>query len=199
MTILPPTIRNGLESVCNGRYVKANDKGEVSSDWFNKKTLILGYDKKNKRGDAEALFTFNMPSRKILGNVDTTVTLTIEAERIHAGLHSHLGPKMKKAVIEVNGNIVDYCWLIQKMPNGEDYGMRNVGPIPIDRVFLTRKNLTVSLKIEEDMAWDIDKVILNITTGMKKLTTLGGMIAGAVISVIIGLLPVVLEKILIPS
>lgn len=193
---LPPTVKYGLTAVCKGKFVKADDKGKVNEDWFHKKTLILGYDKDNVRGSAEANFLFHIPSKKKINIEDSTVMLMIETERIHGGLHSHLGPHEKSAVIEVNGEIVDKFWLIQKMPNGVDYGFRNVGPIPIDKSFLYNKYLKIILKIEEDMAWDIDKVILKITTGNKRLSVIGSMIAGAVISVIIGLLAVFLEQIL---
>ncbi len=193
---LPPIVKNGLTAVCKGNFVKANDKGKVNEDWFHRETLILGYDKNNVRGSAEANFLFRIPSKNKINIEDSTVSMMIEAERIHGGLHSHLGPNEKNAVIQVNEEIVDKFRLIQKMPNGVDYGYRNVGPIPIDKSFLHSKYLKIILKIEEDMAWDIDKVILKITSGNKRLSVTGSMIAGAVISVIIGLLAVFLEQIL---
>lgn len=194
---LPPIVRYGIDAKCTGNFVKSTNRGQVSEDWFHAKTLILGYNKNNERGRAEASFRFKLPRKKISRSEDTAIELMIEAERIHGGLHSQLGPKQRCAVIEANGEIIDDFWLIQQMPNGEDFGYKDVGPVSIDRNLLTNENLEVTLKIQEDMAWDIDKAIIMIAVLSKRLSVVGSMIAGAVISVIIGLIPVLLEQVIL--
>ena len=191
---LAPIIHRGIDGKCKGSFVKANDIGNVNKDWLHRNTLILGYDKANRRGGAEAKFTFEIPQKFINCNKDFTAKLLVEAERTHGGLHSHEGPKKKKAIIEVNGEIIDNFWLIQKMPNGEDFGYRNFGPIYIDKELVTGEKLDILLKIEDQMAWDIDRVIILFAIGKNRLTVVGSMIAGAVISVLIGLVPIILEQ-----
>jgi hypothetical protein len=134
-----------------------------------------------------------LPRNIFRRGVEVTASLAIEAERVHGGLHSHLGPKQKKAAIEANGQLIDEFWLIDRMPNGEDYGYHNFGPIPITNSFLTGPTLEATLRIEDQMAWDIDRVVLQISTGSHRLTVTGSMVAGALISAAAGLLPAAFE------
>ena len=59
---------------------------------------------------------------------------------------------------------------------------------------VTGEKLDILLKIEDQMAWDIDRVIILFAIGKNRLTVVGSMIAGAVISVLIGLVPIILEQ-----
>jgi hypothetical protein len=147
-TNLPPLIKYGLGAQCRGAFVKADDPGQVSPEWFHPRTLILGYNKRNERAPGEAVFLFELPRNVFSRDGDVDAWLMVEAERVHGGLHSHLGPKQRKATIEVNGETTDEFWLIDRMPNSEDFGYRNVGPIPIDNAMLRGATLRVELKIE---------------------------------------------------
>lgn len=167
----------------------ATDPGQTAREWFHPRTLILGWGKNNERGPAGATFVFSLPQNIFSKGANVEASLMIEAERNHGGLHSHLGPRLKSAIIAVNGETVDQLWLIDRMLQGEDYGYRNIGPIPLDIKFLKGEKLTVTLKIEEQMSWDIDRVVVQITKGSRRLTVLGSMIAGALISAAAGLLP----------
>jgi hypothetical protein len=119
----------------------------------------------------------------------------IKTERVHGGLHSHHGPRKKKATIAINGERIDEFWLIDKMPNGEDYGFRDVGPIPVDLKFLRGRKFDVALAIEDQMYWDIDLVELHIQVGSKRPSVMGSMLLGALLSSLVGLLPLVFETI----
>ena len=190
----PANVKYGISGDCSGKYVKSNDVGEIDPKWFNRKTLILGYDKSGERGPASAEFYFDL--RPIIRRVgeDTAASVIFEAERIHGGLHSALGPQKKRAVVRANGVVLDDFWLIQKMPNGQDYGYRNVGPIAIESSLFADRQLVITAEIEDLMAWDIDRVVLSLESGEKRLSPAGAMVAGAIISVMIGLLPVIIEK-----
>lgn len=192
-----PLKQVGIYGECTGFYVKSSNIGKINPDWFHTNTLIMGYDNNGNLGPSRATFNFKIQNVDSYRNVDSTINLLIESERIHGGLHSKFGPKEKRAKIYINEKIIDEFYLIQKMPNGEDYGYRNVGPFQIDPSLLNTGNNKVKLEIENDMAWDIDKVIIKLSRGKKRLSVVGSMIAGAIISVIIGLIPLLIEKLAI--
>jgi len=190
----PPIVEYGVNARCGGSYVKSNDPGIVNLGWFHRNTVILGYDKSGNRGSASAEFCFDLRSKIRKVNEDAVATVTFEAERIHGGLHSAIGPKKKRAIVKANGVALDDFWLIQKMPNGQDYGYRNVGPIPIDGSLLSERRLVITTEIEDETAWDIDRVVLCLESGDRRLSSAGNMVAGAIISVMIGLIPLIIEK-----
>ena len=170
--------------------------GILNQNWFHPKTLILGYDTEGNRGSAKASFCFKLEGSNLEINEDTQATVTFETERIHGGLHSAMGPKKKRAIIKANGKVLDDFWLVDKMPNGEDYGFQNVGPIPINRSFLSRGVLMITVEIEDEMAWDIDRVIINVKSVLKSMSGIGYMVVGAIISVMISLVPVIILQIM---
>jgi len=192
-----PLIRYGIEAECEGYFVKADQPGAVRREWFHHRTLLLGYDRNNARGAALARFLFTLPYPVNPRSRDTTLALTFETERAHGGLHSSLGPKQKRAFVYANGTLVDEIWLIQKMPNGEDYGYRNVGPIPVEPDLMRGTFLEVLLRIEAEVSWDIDRALVSLSTRRRSLTPAGSMCAGAILSVIVGLVPLILEKLLL--
>ena len=192
---LPVPARYGINATCSGAFVKAGDPGNRPKEWFHVRTLILGTDNNGVSGHSTATFTFDLPRNIRTGAVQTYAYLMIKTERIHGGLHSHLGPRMKKATIEANGERIDECWLIEKMPYGEDYGFHDLGPIPIDLKFLCGKKLKLVLTIEDQMWCDIDLVELHIQVGSTRPTVMGSMLLGALLSSLIGLMPLAIESI----
>jgi hypothetical protein len=195
MLVLAPLTSHGTEAECKGAFVTSNEPGEAPSDWFRSRTLILGHDKDGGKGAGEATFYFSLPRKLLSDTSGVSAYLSIHTERIHGGLHSRSGPRRKRAKITANGSKVDEFWLIDKMPYGEHYGYRNLDPILLDNTLLANDTLVVTLSIEDEMAWDIDRVSVQITKVEKRLTVHGSMWLGAFISAGCGLGPTVLQGI----
>jgi hypothetical protein len=191
---LPPISQLGIEGTCSGCFVKATEKGSVEPSWFQSTTLILGYDPSGRAGPASAAFNFHLPANKIRHSRDTYATLTVEAAKTHGGLHSAQGPNKKIAIVEANGVVIDKIHLIDRMPHGQDFGFHDVGPIELDAEILSESGVSIKLTIDDEMNWDIDRVTLRLALGMQRPSLWGGMMLGAAVATIFGLIPIALEK-----
>ncbi len=113
------------------------------------------------------------------------MTLKIETVRTHGMLHSPY--KGKSASIFVNNQIVDKIYLVKPHPHGEDFGVDSRRPFPIFCYIDKDKDIqTIRIKVDKDVSWDIDRVILEPITLRKEIRPEAAMVIGAIISAIIG-------------
>ena len=186
--IIPPISKNGTEatqydSLGFGGGVRAIDFPlDKRPKNFSPSTIILnsGFGK----------WEFEIESYVLRDLID--MSLRIETIRTHGMLHTPV--QGRTASIYVNEQLVDEIHLVKPHPHGSDFGVDTRRTIPVyDFINKNKSTQTVQLTVDNDVLWDIDRIILEPIIYKKEIKPEVAMIIGALISFIIGVIGCVLS------
>lgn len=114
----------------------------------------------------------------------TDATLKIETIHTHGTLHSPFPDK--QAWIYVNDVLVDSMKL-EHHPHGGDYRANSQRPFSVLHfIDEDKSSQTIRVEVDKDVAWDIDRVTLELLILRKEITPAAAMFIGAIISAVTG-------------
>jgi len=183
--------QRGVDGKFKGYYVtKKTCKNPGIEKWLLDSTVILGWNENGRKGSASGEWTFKI-DKKILKNLKS-IELKIKSIRAHAGLHipamyAQQGFDGEGSVYINNEPIDAHIVLERKMPHGKDLGMHEVGPYPImNWIDKNREKYIIRLEVNDYTLWDIDEISLEPIVERWRAKTMWTLIAGAILSGIIG-------------